>query len=79
MINWIETQETINHKMVVHEGPISLTLSHDKESGNRWQWFSVSFGTFTPASMDECRATWPREAIARARAELDRFESALED
>ena len=76
MTTWTETQETINRKMVIHSGPISFMLSHDRETGDRWQYFTISFGQFTKASMDECGFTWPREAIDRARAELDRFEEA---
>ena len=49
------------------------------ENGKRWQYMSVSFGRHADRTVSESMDLWPREAIALARAELDKFEASLEE
>ena len=67
---------TWEHDSTINKGPCHITVA--PSSGRRWRFFSMDFGSHSEASHEECLKTWPREAIARARAELDKFENLLE-
>ena len=57
-------------------GPMQLCVS-EAASGETWQYLSLSLGRHSPRSLDECKETWPREAIALALKTLTEFEQHL--
>jgi len=66
------------HTMRAH----GVTISIQDASGDptsRWQGLVMSLGAHTKRRASECLETWPREAIAKARAALDSFENSLEN
>jgi hypothetical protein len=56
-------------------GNVFLCIQDD--SDQRWQYFSMVFGDFTGAGVEECQKTWAHRAISRAREELDKLEESL--
>ncbi len=64
-----EQRHTLEH------GPITLTITEGAAAN--WLHFIISFGGSTTEPPEECRKTWPREAIARARKALDELEASL--
>ena len=76
-----ETRKTIPapDESVIESGPIRVAVSPAYNNHSlRWQYFTVTLGHHSGASHAECLQTWPREAIAKARAALDEFEAELE-
>jgi len=63
----------------ITSGPIKLSVRHSANVDKTWQWLSLDFGYHSENSMAECMQTWPREAIAKARAKLDEFEEFLDN
>ena len=57
---------------------LRLSVSPSNASGKMWQWLELRFGSHSTSRHEECLATWPREAIAKARAAIDEFEARLE-
>ena len=57
---------------------VSVSPAHGNSS-ERWCYVAVATGEHTAASMDECQESWPRKALAMARAQLDAFEEALNE
>src|SRR5574343_1267109 len=71
---------------VVDFGEVRLSISRHKadrpddvHNGDTWQYVSVSLGRFSKESVESCKVTWPREAIALVRAELDKLEARLNE
>lgn len=69
---------------VVDFGEVRLSISRHKadrpddvHNGDTWQYVMVSLGRFSKAPVESCKVTWPREAIALVRAELDKLEANL--
>jgi hypothetical protein len=60
---------------LLYHGDIRLSVNL---KDRHWQHFGISFGAFSEKTTDECKATWPREAIAEARRKLDEFEAEME-
>ena len=75
-MNWTD-ESTMNwsHESTTNKGPFQLSVGPG--SGRRWQHFTFSFGRHSEAAHEECLKTWPREAIALARKELDDLETLL--
>ena len=59
-------------------GSVRIAVS-PANAEKQWQFFILDFGTHSNASHEECLKTWPREAIARARKELDKLEHFLNE
>ena len=79
-MNWTnETAPQPPRQSAIEHGALRLSVSPyaTDPSRGQWQWCIMSFGSHTEASHKECLKTWPREAIARAREELDKFELLL--
>ena len=58
-------------------GDVRISIGDAHDDPRQWQYIQVCCGRHSTASHDECRQTWPREAIAMARAALDEFEAKL--
>lgn len=69
---------TWDHDSILEMGSVRMSVSAAKDE-KQWQFFVLDFGTHSNASHEECLKTWPREAIARARKELDEFENLLDE
>jgi hypothetical protein len=54
-----------------------LTVSQEAD-GSTFRHMTLSFGKICAESADQVVQTWPREALALARAALDKFEAELE-
>ena len=79
MINWTENKQPVRiplRECIFKLGNVRLDID-DQDDGRRWKFLQMSFGSFTSATMEECQTNWPREAIAQARAELDKLEASL--
>ena len=57
---------------------IRLTVRLDPD-GRVWRYCDFCFGSYDELGFARNVEVWPREAIARARAELDNLERELED
>lgn len=78
-MNWDNQTPHVRQSFVYFNGVIRMSVSDAESDPNkRWQHFQFSFGESSPNSIDECKATWPREALALARKALDEFEATLE-
>lgn len=79
-MTWKTTQPVAPpRESVLESGHIRLSVRKDEADSERtWQYMIMSFGEHRKASHIECLGTWPREAIALARAELDRLEATLD-
>jgi hypothetical protein len=64
---------------VTYLGDVRLSVSGPTDDGKTWQHFSLSFGAFDAGTPEECRQTWPREAIAEARRLLELAEAAINE
>jgi hypothetical protein len=67
-------------KYEMTHGPISLRVDEPDDaycSGKVWRYVSLSIGQFSDDSVEKAKENWPREAIAQARAELDKLEASL--
>jgi hypothetical protein len=74
--NWVATTEHPTTKHRLYVGPVAISVT-EEEPERRWQYFCLTISKYSPATAAECLATWPAEAIARARAELDELEAQL--
>jgi hypothetical protein len=61
---------------VKHE---AISLSVGAEDGRKWQHLMLTVGVHSEATAEECKETWPREAIAEARRRLDEFEAVIKE
>jgi hypothetical protein len=53
-----------------------INLSVEEENGNRrWKYFGLTFSSYSGDSIEECLKTWPPEAFAEARKQIDEFEA----
>ena len=59
-------------------GSIKLSVRLDPD-GRVWRYCDFCFGSYDELGFARNVEVWPREAIARARAELDALERELED
>lgn len=76
-MNWIlDDVPPVSGTFVAEYDDIRLSVSVDGEQ--RWTHFLLSFAAFSPATTEERKTTWPREAIEAARLKLDKFERMLE-
>lgn len=73
-------------RLVVDLDQVLLSISRHKadrpddvHNGDTWQYVMVSLGSFNKAPVESCKVTWPREAIALVRAELDKLEARLNE
>ena len=79
-MNWInETAPQPPRQSSIEHGALRLSVSPHATDPSReqWQWCIMSFGSHSKASHEECLESWPREAIALARKELDELETFL--
>ena len=74
-MNWTQEEPTPREQTILLRRE-DILLSVDG-ADRHWQHFMLSFGVFSEATTEECKATWPREAIAVARRKLDEFEEAI--
>ena len=72
-MNWTQEETPRATPFLLKHDDFRLTV--DATSKRIWQHFSLTFGVFREAT--ECKATWPREAIAEARRRIDEFEAAI--
>ena len=63
---------------VLRCGPVTLSVGLVAHDPRRWQYFGLAFSVFSEDSQGACEDSWPREAIALAREELDALEEYLE-
>lgn len=79
--NWTEVtpeyKPRAEHRLTIGPCYVSVSDAQHKESGETWQYLSISLGEHSAASIHGCLKTWPRRALELARAALDNFETNL--
>lgn len=81
MTTWKTTPPApAKEQSMIECGPVRLHLSDSPcpEAGRTWQHLSLTFGRYSQRTPSDCLDTWPTEAIALARAALDRLEAEIE-
>ena len=78
-MNW-ETDpiEVPRERTCVTLGDMRFSLLQSGD-GVTWQHFSLTFGHHTADTDEQCKSTWPREAIAEARKRIDAAERSLDE
>ena len=67
---------------VVNHRKVQLHVDQDVDQdsdGTRWCYLSMSFGQYMPGSLEDVKRNWPREAIDKARQQLDALEQSLNE
>ena len=63
---------------VLEQGPIRVKVGPaNTNPALMWQYFTLTLGIHSTRDRQVCMRTWPRQAIADARAALDKFEAEL--
>lgn len=76
--DWTERVKQPEARRDVWVGPINLCIDHHRnEHGTRWAGFYLAFRRQVDMDFAELVETWPRRAIAEARAQLDKLEAEL--
>lgn len=75
-MEWKLDEPTPTPRLRASHGPLSISVGL-ASNGQTWQYVELVDGRHSPKSPEQCRETWPREAIALARQALDKFEETL--
>ena len=82
-MKWTREEPTpppTSDKWIMDHGKIRLAvLPHSKDSSQQFGYLSMTLGVYATATSEERRRTWPREALEKARDELDALEAALDE
>jgi hypothetical protein len=80
-MEWTKVKsEPIRRSQRLKFGETTITISEAEHAKNgRWQHVVISLGEFSDKPIKSCMATWPREALAQLRRQLDAFEESLND
>ena len=78
-MKWEKQTTPAIEQHAIESGDCTLRVEpHGGLDGRPWRFFSMTFGSTATEDVDECLESWPREAIAKARKELDELEAKLE-
>ena len=75
-MNWEAEIEVPKERTTVTLGDMRFSLLPSGD-GVTWQHFSLTFGHHASETVEECKSTWVRQAIAEARKRIDSAERSL--
>jgi len=77
MLTWNKVTPQPTEDWTAHSGNGYFSVGPDANNKRIWQYFSLSVGEYSNRPIKACCKLWPREAIAKMRAALDRIETEL--